>query len=76
VPSRLPIFGVVDEFLVVHHTAGQDFTRLDNSGLMASRFGFLGTEALGARLKANFVLSKDSMSTQALRPSFHGGMMA
>lgn len=56
IAQSVNISGVLDEFVAVTHTGGQDFTRLDSNGLMASRLVFSGLEDLGNGLKAKFFL--------------------
>lgn len=55
--SNITIYGVADTFLTnIHATGMPSVTRMDSSGLYASRLGFKGAEDLGDGLKANFVL--------------------
>lgn len=54
--DSVTISGVLDEFFAVHRTGGQDYRRLDSSGLMGSRLIFRGSEDLGDGLRANFFL--------------------
>ncbi len=54
--SSVTISGVIDEFVAVHRTGGDNNYRLDSSGLMGSRYIFRGSEDLGNGLRANFWL--------------------
>lgn len=55
--TNVTIYGVVDTFFTnIHATGVPSVTRMDSSGLYASRIGFKGSEDLGNGLKANFVL--------------------
>ncbi|MFC5499743.1 porin [Caenimonas terrae] len=55
--SNVVLYGVVDEFVTHIKVEGAGaVTRLDSSGLLASRWGMRGREDLGAGLAANFAL--------------------
>jgi predicted porin len=55
--GNVVLFGVVDEYLAsIHPQGGGSVTRLDSSGLLASRWGVHGREDLGGGLAANFWL--------------------
>jgi predicted porin len=54
--SNVTISGLLDEFVAVHRSGGQNTYRLDSSGLAGSRLIFRGSEDLGSGLRANFFL--------------------
>jgi predicted porin len=57
--SNVVLFGVVDEYLASIRPQGAGtVTRLDSSGLLASRWGVHGREDLGGGLAANFWLEE------------------
>ncbi|MES2125698.1 MAG: porin [Pseudomonadota bacterium] len=55
--DQLAIYGIVDVFVTNVRAEGlAPTTRIDSNGLLASRIGFRGSEALGGGLRSNFVL--------------------
>ncbi|TDV16410.1 putative porin [Paraburkholderia caballeronis] len=55
--SSVTLYGVVDTFVTNIHADGKpSVTRMDSSGLYASRWGVRGSEDLGGGNKTNFVL--------------------
>ncbi|WP_186136751.1 porin [Burkholderia gladioli] len=55
--SSVTLYGVIDTFVTNIHASGKpSVTRMDSSGLWASRWGVRGTEELGGGYKTTFAL--------------------
>ncbi|MBY0408612.1 MAG: porin [Burkholderiaceae bacterium] len=74
--SSVTIYGIVDATVMVGKGSVANKTQLGNSGYNTTRFGFRGTEDLGAGLKAGFVLeagfNNDDGSGAATNPNNQG----
>lgn len=54
--STVTLFGTLDQYLSLAKSGAKSWTRLEDGGSTASRFGFTGSEDLGGGLRANFML--------------------